>query len=84
MTGTATGEGAPALAARLARPPLNGLLTVLADVDAGDGLRLLTLTSPLLDPDCAGCQEIVVDGDQVRFKPARDGDIGAGRAFDIA
>ncbi len=74
----------PALAARLACAPFAGLLTILDDRCGGDGLRLLTVASPLLDPDCEGCQEIVIDGDNLRFKPARDHDIGAGRAFDIA
>ena len=84
MSATVTVEVTPKLAARLKKPPISGLLTVLADADAGDGRRLLTLCSPLLDPDCERAQEIVVDCDEVRFKPARDGDIGAGRAFDIA
>lgn len=72
------------LAARLKAPPFTGLATVVDDRNAGDGLRLLTISSPLLDPDCETMQEIIVEGDSVRFKPARDHDIGAGRAFDIA
>jgi hypothetical protein len=47
---------------------LRGTLFVLDDKPFGDGTHLLHIVSDTLGPGYQGCQDIIVEGDDIRFK----------------
>lgn len=56
----------------LSEPVLLDLVRVLKQTDWGEGLTYMQVSSPLIPHDNAGEQNIILEGDKVRFKPALD------------
>ena len=63
-----TGE----IAALLELEPYSSQLVIERSTDTGDNAYWLLVSSPLLADDCKGVQELILDGDKIRFRDAQD------------
>lgn len=70
--GVADIEATAALCAKLREYPYSDIVRVLLQTDIGGGLYLIHVYSPLLPKGYNYSQEIILDGDSVRFKPSAD------------